>query len=155
MIFEYLKMVKNKIKEMKVISFYFIVGEFEMKNFEDFKNSKDLHSYIIDNTYQITTNLEKSKKIIDDQMKHLENKNGWDKFVDFFVPKPKYWKVFEVESTLVSYDIEKEFYINKETLNITQIKPSKEKKKEFVSYKLEAWCGTTIINGCEDSDEEM
>lgn len=144
-----------KTKKMSGLTFYFIVGELETKNLQDFKDLKDLHSYIIENTYQITTNFEKAQKIINDQTYFVQNMSGWDKFKNFFIPHPKFWKIFQVDSKLKSYDPEQKIYINKKTLDISQTRPSKENEKDYLShYKLEAWCGTNLINGCEDSDED-
>jgi hypothetical protein len=139
-----------KTKKMTGLSFYFVIGELETKNVKDFKNINDLHSYIINNTYQITIDLDKAQKIINDQTKFVQSMSSWDKFKSFFVPQPKFWKIFQVESKLQNYNSEQKIYINKMTLDITQIKPSNE--KDFISYKLGNWCGTTLINGCEDSD---
>ncbi len=148
MIFLTLKMVKSKSrKEASRMMFYFVIGEKDMK---DLDSMNDKHYYIFDNTYMITTNFEKAKSEVDRQMKYHEDRNIFQKW---FVYHPKYWRVLEIKSNLTHYDSKKEFYINKKTLQLTQVEPT-ENKNEFVKYKLESWCGTTLVNGCSDSDED-
>lgn len=130
--------------------FYFIIGEIEEKDLKEFKNVKDLHLYIIENTFQITTNYEKAKKVVDDNTNFSKNMGILDRIKNFFITYPKYWKFFEIKSNLKNYNPREKFYINKSTLDITQLKPSEENKKDFIEYKLESWCGTNLINGCDE-----
>ena len=134
-------------KEVSGMMFYFVIGEKEMK---DLDSMNDKHYYIFDNTYMITTNFEKAKSEVDRQTKYHEDRNVFQKW---FVYHPKYWRVLEIKSSLTHYDPKKEFYVNKKTLQLTQVEPA-ENQKEFVKYKIGDWCGTTLVNGCSDSDGE-
>lgn len=146
MIFKYLKISKIKSKEMTNISFYFVLGEEKQENLDTIKEKI---SYIINNTTIITTNFEEAKKEVDYQIDYYNNRNI---FLKWFLYYPKYWRVFEVNSKLTKYDPKKNFYINRQTLDITQIKPSN--KNEFIEYRQGQVCRTGLINGCSDSDED-
>ena len=101
-------------------TFYFIIGETKEKDLKEFKNIKDLHLYIIQNTFQITTNFEKAKKVVNDHMNFVQNMSMLDKIKNFFIPYPKYWRFFEVKSNLINYNSGEIFYINK-TISISTI----------------------------------
>jgi hypothetical protein len=133
---------------MSGVLFYFVLGEDKQENLDIIKEKS---SYIINNTFMITTNFEKAKKEVDYQIDYYNNRNIFSKWFFYY---PKHWRAIEVKSNLSEYEPKKNFYINKKTLNITQVKPSKEHENEFIKYKLESLCGTGLINGCDDLEKD-
>jgi hypothetical protein len=122
----------------ETINFYFIINDTKM----EIDNSPD---YILKSTIRVSLDLPKVNIRVNQENEKLrtEKEMGFFKklFYDpeLFFNTSKRWRIYEIGSDMTKVDYEMPVYVHKETLRLTQDKPTENEMNQYINFQLIRW----------------
>jgi len=126
------------MKMSETINFYCIVKDTKTE-----VDNSPLH--ILKSTVRVSLDLPKANIRVNHENENLRKEKELGFFkklfcnIDVFFNTTKRWRIYEIESDMTHVDYETPVYVHKETLHLTQVRPSVENINKYIGFQLVHW----------------
>ena len=122
----------------ETVNFYFILND----NKTEIDNSP---KHILESTVRVSLDLPKANSRVNQENENLRKIKEMGFFKKLFCNpeslfnRSKCWRIYEIGSDVTHVDYEMPMYVHKETLHLTQVKPSIDNIDNYIIFQLINW----------------